>query len=264
MSSGGFTTSILGHLVELRDRLTRSVIAIAITTAIAFAFGDKVFAIITFESELTRPIFDFLHNKFMLAQAPSFTLIAIELTENFSSYMKVCLVAGIIVAMPYLLYELVMFVSPALTPKEKRYVYIIFPWVSLMFIVGVIFAYFILLPPAITFLINFGSDFATPQIRVENYISVLTRLLLAVGLIFELPVLITFLARLGVVSPKWLAGQRKFALILAFVVGGIITPTFDPINQLLVSIPLILLYEISIWLAKIVYRKKKSPAPAAT
>lgn len=256
--------TILGHLVELRDRLTRSVIAIAITTALAFVFANQIFDLITFKSEFTRPVFDFLVGKLHLSPSPSIYLIATELTERFGVYMKVCLVAGIILAMPYLLYELVMFVSPALTAKEKRYVYIIFPWVSLMFIVGVIFAYFILLPPAITFLLNFGNDIATAQIRIENYISVVTRLLLAVGLIFELPVMITFLARIGVVSPKWLAEKRKFAFILAFVVGGIITPTFDPVNQSLVSIPLILLYEISIWLAKLVYRKKKSAAPAAT
>ena len=262
MASGSRTTTILGHIAELRDRLVRSSIAIVITTAIAFFFADQIFALVTFESELTRPIFDFLVNRAHLSPPPSAPLIAIELTEKFSVYMKVCLVAGIIMTVPYLLYEMVMFVSPALTSKEKRYVYVIFPWVAMMFIVGVIFAYFILLPPAISFLINFGSDIATSQIRLENYISVVSRLLLAVGLVFELPVMITFLAKIGVVSPKWLVEKRKFAVILAFVVGGIITPTFDPINQLLVTLPLLLLYEMSIWLARLVY-KKRTPTPAA-
>ena len=264
MGSNSRTTTILGHIAELRDRLVRSSIAIVITTIVSFIFANQIFAIITFKSELTRPIFELLADKLHLAPAPIIPLIAIEMTEIFGVYMKVCLVAGIIMAMPYLLYEMVMFVSPALTSKEKRYVYVIFPWVAMMFIVGVIFAYFILLPPAITFLVNFGSDIATAQIRIENYVSVVSRLLLAVGLVFELPVLITFLARIGVVSPKWLSEKRKFAIILGFVVGGIITPTFDPINQLLVTLPLLLLYEMSIWLARIVYKKRKTTPAAAT
>lgn len=263
MSSIGKSVTILGHLAELRDRLVRSVIAIAITTVISLIFYNQVFDLLTFESELTRPIFDFIVNKLHLMAPPIVQLYAIEMTENFGVFMKVGLFTGIILVIPYLIYELVMFVSPALTAKEKRYVYTILPWVSMMFIVGVVFAYFIILPPAINFLLTFGSDIATPQIRIENYVSVVTRLLLAIGLVFELPVLITFLARLGVVSPKWLVEKRKWAIIVAFVVGGLITPTPDPVNQCLVSVPLYLLYEVSIWLAKLVYRKKKSPAPAA-
>lgn len=264
MSSLGKTATILGHLAELRDRLVRSTIAIAVTTVLALFFGNQIFDILTFKSGLTRPVFDFIVDKLHLTHPPVVQLYAIELTENFGVYMKVCLISGIILVIPYLIYELVMFVSPALTAKERRYVYLILPWVAMMFIVGVIFAYFILLPPAITFLFNFGSEFAIPQIRIENYVSVVTRLLLAVGLVFELPVLITFLAKIGVVSPKWLSEKRKWAIIIAFVVGGLITPTPDPVNQSLVSVPLYALYEVSIWLARLVYRKKKSPAPAAT
>jgi len=264
MSSPSFTSSILVHLAELRDRLVRSVIAIAITTVIALVFYNQVFAILTFESGITRPIFDYIVNVLHLTPPPVVQLYAIEMTENFGVFMKVGLFTGIILVIPYLIYELVMFVSPALTTKERRYVYTILPWVAMMFIVGVIFAYFIILPPAINFLLTFGSDIAIPQIRIENYVSVVTRLLLAVGLVFELPVLITFLARIGVVSPKWLSEKRKWAIIIAFVIGGLITPTPDPVNQSLVSVPLYALYEVSIWLARIVYRKKKSPAPAAT
>ncbi len=124
-----------------------------------------------------------------------------------------------------------------------------------MFVGGVIFAYFILVPPAMKFLITFGSDIATPQIKIGSYISVVTRLLLSIGLVFEMPVVTTFLARLGIITPKWLSDKRKPAIILAFVLAAIITPTFDPVNQTLVAAPLIILYEISIWLAKLVQRK---------
>ena len=101
-----------------------------------------------------------------------------------------------------------------------------------------------MLPPATQFLVTFGSDIATPQIRVGNYVSTITRLLLAVGLIFELPVVATVLARFGLIQPKWLASKRKWAIIIAFILAAMITPTVDPINQLLVTLPLIILYEI--------------------
>lgn len=250
------TSTIMGHLVEMRDRLMRSVVAIVIATGFALVFSKQIFDILTFKSVYTKPIFDFVVTNFRLTPPPTVTLIAIEMTENFTIYFQVCLFAGIIVAMPYLLYEAVAFVTPALTDKERKYFFLILPWVLMMFIIGVIFAYFILIPPALTFLMNFGTEIAPTQIRIGNYVSVVTRLLLAIGLVFELPVLLTFLQRIGTVSPAWLAKQRKWAIILAFIAGGFVTPTPDPVNQSLVSIPLYLLYEMSIWLGKLVYKKK--------
>ena len=229
--------TIFGHLGEVRRRLIRSVIAILIATVIAFIFIEQIFHI-------------------LILPAEGINLIYIEMTEMIGTYMRVSLVSGIILAMPYLTYHFLMFVSPALTPREKRNIYLILPWVALMFASGVAFGYFILLPPATKFLITFGSDIATPQIKIGNYISIVTRLLLAIGLVFEMPVVTTFLARIGVVSPKWLAAKRKPAIIIAFVLAAIITPTFDPLNQALVAAPLVVLYEMSIWLAKLVYRKK--------
>jgi sec-independent protein translocase protein TatC len=178
--------------------------------------------------------------------------------------MKVCLIAGVILAMPYLLYEFIMFVSPALTRQErKRFLYTGLPFVGTMFVVGVVFCYFILLPPALRFLTTFGNDIATAQIRLGNYMSIVSRLLLAVGLIFELPVVTSVLARLGVVNYKWLASKRKWAIVGAFVVGAFVTPTLDPVNQTLVSVPIILLYEMSIWLAWAIGKGRKKAAAAS-
>ncbi len=237
--------TVLGHLGELRSRLIKCVIAVAITSLISFIFAKQIFDI-------------------LILPAGEIDLIYIEMTEMIGTYMRVSLASGIILAMPYLIYQVVMYVSPALTRKEKKYVYLILPWVTLMFVAGVAFSYFILIPPATKFLITFGSDIATPQIKIGNYISIVTRLLVAIGLVFELPVLTTFMVRIGVITPKWLASKRKLAIILAFILAAIITPTFDPINQSLVAIPLIILYEMSIWLAKLVHRgkKKESLAPA--
>lgn len=258
MSDNINKSSLLGHLAELRTRLVRSVIAIAVTTTLSFVFGKQIFDVLTYKSQLIRPVFDFLSSKMHLTPPPNVSLIYIDMTEMLGTYMKVSLVAGIILAMPFLVHELVMFIAPALTPKEKKYVYLILPWITTMFIFGVVFTYFILLPPSTRFLLTFGSDIATPQIKVGNYVSLVTRLLLVVGLVFELPVVTTLLAQLGIISGKWLASKRKLAVIIAFIVGAIITPTLDPINQTLVALPLILLYEMSIWLARIF--QKRSPS----
>lgn len=228
--------TVLEHISELRRRLIRGVIAVSVTTVISFIFAKQIFEILK-------------------SPAGEINLIFIEMTEMVGTYMRVSLVSGIILAMPYLVYQLIMFISPALTRREKKRVYLILPWIALMFVGGVIFAYFILVPPAVNFLVTFGSDIATPQIKIGNYISIVSRLLLSIGLVFEMPVITTFLARLGIITPKWLSDKRKPAIILAFILAAIITPTFDPVNQTLVAAPLIILYEISIWLAKLVQRK---------
>ena len=228
--------TILEHISELRRRLIRCVIAVSVTTVISFVFAKQIFEILK-------------------SPAGEIDLIFIEMTEMIGIYMRVSLVSGIILVMPYLVYQLIMFISPALTRREKKRVYLILPWIALMFVGGVIFAYFILVPPAVGFLVTFGSDIATPRVRIGNYISIVSRLLLSIGLVFEMPVLTTFLVRLGIITPKWLSDKRKPAIILAFILAAIITPTFDPVNQTLVAAPLIILYEISIWLAKLVQRK---------
>ena len=235
--------TILGHLAELRTRLTRSVIVVAATTILSFVFYHQIFEI------LLRP-------------ANNAQFVFIEVTEMMGTMFRVCLTTGIIVAVPFLTYEFIMFVAPALTPKEKKYVFLIIPWIGLMFAGGVVFGYFILVPPAVRFLLSFGTDIATAQIRIGNYISVVTRLLLAIGLVFEMPVVTTFLARLGIITGRWMASKRKWAMILAFVVAAIITPTFDPVNQTLVAAPLIVLYELSIWLARIFGKKRRAAAMA--
>ncbi len=238
MSSDEKRLSIFGHLNELRKRLIGSVIAIAITSGISFIFYEQVFNI-------------------LISPAADINLIYIEMTEMLGTIMRVCLVSGVILAMPYLTYQFIMFVSPALTRKERKYVYLILPWMALMFAGGVAFGYYIMIPRVTGFLITFGSDIASPQIKIGNYIALVTRLLLAIGLVFEMPVLTTLLARLGIITHKWLADKRRSAIILAFILAALITPTIDPINQSLVALPLILLYEMSIWLAKLAQKGRR-------
>lgn len=231
-----------GHLAELRQRLIKSVIALVITTTIAFIFARYIF-------------------EFLIQPAPDdISLIYIEMTGMIATYFKVALMGGLVLAMPILVYQGIMFVSPALTRREKKYVYMALPWITLMFLAGFAFGYFVLLPPATNFLLSFMTDVARPEIKIDNYVSIVTRLLVAIGVVFEMPVIITFLARLGIVKPEMLSRRRRWAIVVAFILAAIITPTFDPINQSLVAIPLIILYEMSIWLAKIAYRKRAEAA----
>jgi len=231
--------SFWDHLNELRQRLIICLVAIAVGIVISFIFADYIF-------------------RLLVVPASKINLVFIDVTEMLGTYMQVSLICGIILAMPVLVFNLIMFVSPGLTATEKRYVWIVLPWIFLMFIAGVAFSYYVLLPPAIQFLLSFGTDIATPQIRISNYVSLIGRLLLASGLIFETPVITTFLARLGIISSGWMARQRKWAVIFAFILGALITPTIDPVNQTIVALPLIVLYEISIWLARLVERKQRT------
>jgi len=158
-------TGILDHLRELRKRLLWSVLAVAITTTVCFFFIEDIVEILK-------------------SPAGNIDLVFIEMTEGFTTYLKVSLMAGIVVAMPFLLYQFLMFIIPALTRQERRTVYTILPFITIMFVGGILFGYFFLIPPATGFLLNFGVDIAEPQIRVSNYIDFITRLLVAIGILF--------------------------------------------------------------------------------
>ncbi|MFU8796430.1 MAG: twin-arginine translocase subunit TatC [Dehalococcoidia bacterium] len=231
-------TGISGHLIELRTRVFRSVIAVGVTTVLAFIFHEHVFAL-------------------LLYPAGDIYLIFVEMTEMIGTVLLVSLVTGVVLAMPYLTYQFIMFVSPALTPREKRYFYLVLPWMVIMFAAGVIFSYFMLIPAASTFLLGFGGDIATPQIKVSNYVSVVARMLLVSGFVFEMPVVITFLARIGVVSAQWLARRRRVVIIGAFILAAVLTPP-DALTQIIMAVPLVALYEISILLARVVGRKRQA------
>ena len=234
------------HLKELRRRLFVAALAVAIGTVVAFVFHREVIQF------LIRP-----------ATRTGSSLIFTEVTEMLGISMKVSLMGGLILALPVVAYELVMFVSPGLTPRERRYVYLFLPGITIAFICGVAFGYFVLIPPAMGFLLTFNADIAQPMIRIGNYMSLIITLLFWMGVVFELPIIMYVLARLRVISYRKFAQWRKFAIVLAFVLGAMITPTFDPVNQTLVSVPIVLLYEIGIWLAWLARpRAKPSAAPA--
>ena len=230
-------TGILDHLRELRKRLLWSVVAVVITTSICFFFITDIVNVLK-------------------APAGDINLIFIEMTEGFSTYMRVALMSGVVLAMPFLIYQFLMFVIPALTRAERRTVLIIMPVITLMFAGGIAFGYFYLIPPATKFLLGFGAELAEQQIRISNYISFITRLLMAIGILFEMPVVTSFLARMGIITSKWLASRRKVMILFSFVVAAVITPTPDAINQSIVAGTMVVLYEISIWLAWLLQRRR--------
>jgi sec-independent protein translocase protein TatC len=180
-----------------------------------------------------------------------------DLTEFIGVAFKVSLLSGLILALPYVLYQIVMFVAPGLRNNERRYLFILLPASLLAFLAGAAFGHQVLFPPAVRFLLSFGSDVATPFIRIGGYTSIMLTLLFWMGIVFETPVVTFFLAKIGVVSGNFLAKQRRYALVASFVLGAIITPTFDPINQGLVAIPIMVMYELGIWLARLGERGRK-------
>ncbi len=229
------------HLVELRKRLLIAALAVVATTIVAFIFHPWII-------------------RFLLQPADSLTdipgrLVFIDVTEMFGVAMKVSIVTGLVLALPVVLAQIMLFVAPGLTPREKRYLFAFLPAVLLAFAGGVAFGYLVLIPPAINFLVNFGGEIAEPTIRVSSYINLITMLLFWMGVVFETPVIMFILARFGVVSSAGFARWRRHWVVVAFVLGALITPTFDPINQSLVAIPLIVLYEAGIWLSKLARRK---------
>jgi len=235
--------TLMEHLAELRQRLIKSVIAVVITTGVSFAFARQLFEF--FQSRAGDDVY----------------FQYIEVTEMVGLYMKLCLYSGIVLALPFLIYQIVMFVRPALTSNEKKYLYVLLPGVVLFFFAGAAFAYYVFLPPALEFLIDFPltSGIAEPQIRIGPYISMVAKMLLVMGLVFELPIIIYFFTRIGIITPRGLSKYRKFSYVGAFIVSAIVTPTIDPVNQTIVAIPIIILYEIGILLSKLAIRQRSNP-----
>jgi sec-independent protein translocase protein TatC len=239
------------HLTELRRRLTYAAVSVLVTTAVAFVFHEQVLIL------LMEPAQQFVN-------IPGGKPIYTELTEFISVAAKTSLLVGLFVSLPFVLYQIVMFVAPGLNPKERRYLYLLMPASLLAFVIGAAFGYRVLFPPMVNFLLNFGSDVATPLISIRSYVNLMLTLLFWMGVIFEIPVVTFFLAKIGLVSPEALGRNRRYALIAAFILGAVITPTFDPINQALVALPIIVLYEASVWLAKLAVRGRRKSAALGT
>jgi sec-independent protein translocase protein TatC len=236
---------LTAHLQELRKRLILTFIAIGVGFFVCYAFKELLFDILAAPLLKVMPI--------------GGSLIFTSVAEAFFTYMKVAFIAAVILVSPFILYQIWAFVAPGLYQKEKRYVVPFVLGGSLFFAVGVLFAYFVAIPIGFKFLLGYATDFIKPLPSMKEYLSFSIKFLLAFGLVFEFPVVLVLLARIGVVDAKMLARQRKYAILLIFVFAAIITPP-DFISQVLMALPLIGLYELSIFLSKIFGKKKEAPA----
>ncbi len=240
---GGKPLTLFEHLAELRSRLVVSAFGIGATTLFSLFFTTKVL-------------------QFLLSPGrtayPGFKPIYTEPMENVSVYFEIALLLGIILAMPIILYEIFMFVTPALTRKERRWVFPIVFGAFLFFLVGVAFAYFVALEPALKFFLNFGSSFATPQIKIGKYIDFVTHLVLWTGLFFETPLVMMGLAVLGIVSARGFLHLWRYAIVLGFLFAAFVIPAISPLAQTLVAAPIIALYFVGVLLAWLVQRRRSA------
>ncbi len=236
--------SFTAHLEELRRRLVTCLIAVGIGFIGSYFFKEDLFQI------LVRPL--------LRAMGEKGTLIFTGVPEPFFVYLKVSLVAGIFFTAPVILFEVWAFIAPGLYSHEKKYVVPFVFFSSILFVLGTLFGYYIVCPYGFKFLLGFAGYNIEPMLAIKEYFSFSTKLLLAFGFVFELPLFIVFLSKAGIVSPQTLSRQRKYAILLIFVVAAILTPP-DVATQIMMAGPLIGLFEIGIIMAKI-FRKKEEMA----
>jgi sec-independent protein translocase protein TatC len=232
------------HLGELRDRLVRSFIAVGIGFACAYFFKERLFEI------LIAPLVT------AMGESGNAKMIFTGLPEAFFTYLKVSFLAGIMVASPVLFYEFWMFISPGLYRTEKKYLLPIVILSVFFFLVGSSFGYFIVFPYGFAFFLGFATDTIQAMPSMKEYLGFASKMLLAFGLVFELPLVLTFMARMGLVSVEFLKKNRKYALLVFFVGAALITPP-DVVTQIMMAVPLMILYEISIIGAKLFGKKAR-------
>jgi sec-independent protein translocase protein TatC len=259
--------SFLDHLEDLRWLLVRSTIAVILMAILTFFISDYLFDTIIFGP--TRPSF-FTYNFFcnlshQLGFAESicitempFIIQNTEMEGQVNVFIWVCILAGFILSFPYILWEIWKFISPALYTTEKKNAKIFVFFSSLLFFLGVLFGYFVVIPMSVNFVATFTvSDVVLNQFTLNSYIGMVKTSVLASGLFFELPIIIYFLTKLGLVTPSFLRKHRKYAIVLVLIVAAIVTPP-DVVSQTVVAIPMLLIYEASIFISVFVSKKEKN------
>ena len=239
--------SFLDHLDELRKRLTVAAIALAVGVLIAFFFLDH--------------IFDFIMLPLAKAMPKGSSLVATEPTEFFMLYMKIALLAGVVIAMPAIVWQLWLFIAPGLYAKEKRFAVPFILLASICFVCGAAFSHYYIFPVAWVFLGNFKPEYTLFMPKVDAVFDLYSMLILATGAVFEMPAIILVLARMGLVTARFLWKNFKYAFLIIFIVAAVITPTGDMVTQSLVAAPMVGLYFISILIAWIFGKKRKPKAP---
>ena len=232
---------LMGHLEELRKRLIASAVGVGVCFAVTYAFSEKLFTL------LAQPL------KTHLPEGDR--LVFTNLPEMFFVYIKTALVSALLMAAPFIFYQVWMFVAPGLYRNEKRYVFPFVFFSTILFVGGALFGYFIVFPFGFRFFLGFANEYIQALPSVKQYFSLSIKLLLGFGLIFELPIVAFFLGRMGVISAELMRNQRKYAILLLFVVSAILTPP-DVITQFMMAGPLWVLFEISVIIVQVAGKKK--------
>ncbi len=235
--------SLTEHLAELRTRLVRSAGAVAVGFCICYAF--------------IKPIFDFLSLPLLQVLPPGTSLIFTSYPEAFFTYLKLALTAGLFLASPFILHEIWAFIAPGLYPHERKWALPFIFFSSLFFIGGAVFGYFAVFPAAFKFLASYAGADLKLLPSVSEYFSLTIKLLLGFGAAFELPIFMVFMALVGIIDARMLRENRKYALLIIFIIAAVLTPTPDVVNQCLLAGPLLVLYEISIILVALIGKRRE-------
>jgi sec-independent protein translocase protein TatC len=253
--------SFFEHLGELRKRVMITVVALLLFFIVIFNYSEFLLKGLTFPMrnelvfKLKPPYVDFVPKA-----TKALNLVFLEPAEAFWMHIKLSMIAAFFLSIPVILAQIWMFISPGLRSNEKKHVLPFVTAGTVLFVCGMAFCFFIVLPFALGFLLTYKTESLTAMISIGNYVDFTLKFLLAFGLIFELPIAILFLAKLGIVTPEKLAKSRKYAIVIAFIASGILTPTPDAFNQTLMAVPMIVLYEIGILAAKLMFPTKDRPA----
>ena len=245
--------SFLEHLEELRKRIIWCIVAVGVAFFVCWNFAEKIYGY------MQAPIMEALHRNNLDQK-----LVYLSPTEPFNMYLKIGLIAALFLASPFVLYQLWAFVAPGLYRNEKKYV---MPFMVLsvgLFLAGGFFGYKIVYPQALNFLINYGKQFQ-PMITIGEYTDLFLTIIIGLGVVFEMPILVFFLALIGIVSPKWMWNNFRYSILVIFIIAAILTPTTDIMNMCVFAAPMILLYIVSIGVAWLVHprrRNRKEPEQA--
>jgi sec-independent protein translocase protein TatC len=239
------TMGFLDHLEELRKRIVYSIVAVAVGTGLSWGYRERIYAV------MQRPIMDALRNHGLAEK-----LVYLNPTDPFNLYLKIAMLAGLFLTSPFVLYQVWMFISPGLYRNEKRYVMPFMVSTITLFTLGGYFGYKIAYPRALDFFIGFSGQFQ-PMITVGEYTQLFLSIVLGMGLIFEMPILVFFLAFMGIMTPSFMIKNFRYAILVIFVLAAIVTPTPDIVNMCVFAAPMLALYALSIGVAWMVHPKQR-------
>ena len=231
--------SFLDHIEELRWRIIYSLIGVLVFTIIAWIFIDPLVEIV-----LLKP-----------ARDANASLQNLRPFGQLFLYVQVAIIIGIVASLPNIFYQLWKFIAPALKKRERKYIIWIVFFSTFCFLAGIAFAYFVMLPLAMKFATQFGTTEIANEFAIDEYMSIIISVMLAAGVVFELPMVSFFLSKLGILTPTFMRKYRRHAIVIILVLAAILTPGADPVSQVILAVPLVLLYEISIFISKISYKK---------